>query len=280
MIDSSFIGDFLKWASIVFCLLVPALWMVSSAFRYYVKVFSLGTSVIVCSGLLALGSLPWPGDVTNYRTCKWLFTKASNFLNIKWELRGGEKLQKLTGPCIFVCNHQSMVDLIGMMQMWPDRCVPMMKEELKYYGPFGIAGVLTGSVFVDRFNKDKAIETCNKTIEYLKSKNVKLWVFPEGTRAHSDEMLPFKKGAFHLAIQGQLPIVPIVFSSYAPFYSKKGKRFDGDGFVMMEVLDTIPTDGMQIDNVTELSVLTRSIMMDAFKKLSVEAAQRYEAKDY
>jgi len=166
------------------------------------------------------------------------------------------------------------------MQMWPDRCVPMMKEELKYYGPFGIAGVLTGSVFVDRFNKERAIETCNKAIAYLKGKNVKLWVFPEGTRGHKDEMLPFKKGAFHLAIQGQLPLVPIVFSSYAPFYSRKEKRFAHDGFVMMEVLDTISTEGMEIDSVNDLAVSTREIMMDAWKKLSAESAARYEAKDY
>lgn len=49
---------------------------------------------------------------------------------------------------------------------------------------------------------------------------------------------------------------------------------------MMEILDPISTEGMEIESVTDLSVSTRAIMMDAYKKLSVEAAKRYEAKDY
>jgi len=272
--------DFLKWTAIIFSLLVPVLWVVSSSFRYYVKVTALGILVMITCGLLAIASLPWPGDVTNYRSCKWIFSHLTNWYNIKWELRNQEKLRKITKPCIIVCNHQSLVDLIGMMQVWPERCVPMVKEELKYYGPFGIAAILTGTVFIDRFNKDKAIETCNKTIDHLKKNEVKLWIFPEGTRGHEEELLPFKKGAFHLAIQGQLPIVPVVFSSYAPFYNKKEKKFLNDGFVITDVLDPIPTEGMTTENVTELSVTTRAIMMEAVRKLSAEAAERYAAKDY
>lgn len=54
----------------------------------------------------------------------------------------------------------------------------------------------------------------------------KLWIFPEGTRNHSRGMLPFKKGAFHLAIDANAPILPVVFSNYGSFYDSVTKRFD------------------------------------------------------
>lgn len=54
---------------------------------------------------------------------------------------------------------------------------------------------------------------------------VKLWIFPEGTRHNTGEIHPFKKGAFHMAIRSQLPILPVVFSSYY-FLSAEEKRFD------------------------------------------------------
>jgi len=54
---------------------------------------------------------------------------------------------------------------------------------------------------------------------------IKLWIFPEGTRHNTGEIHPFKKGAFHAAIRSQLPILPVVFSSYY-FLSAKEKRFD------------------------------------------------------
>jgi lysophosphatidate acyltransferase len=54
-------------------------------------------------------------------------------------------------------------------------------------------------------------------------------LFPEGTRSRSgkDELLPFKKGAFHLAISGQFQIVPIVFSTYGSIYNSRLLQFEG-----------------------------------------------------
>lgn len=53
-------------------------------------------------------------------------------------------------------------------------------------------------------------------------------MYPEGTRSHQSDntLLPFKKGAFHLAVQGQMPLVPIVVSTYAPFYCEAEMMFE------------------------------------------------------
>lgn len=55
-----------------------------------------------------------------------------------------------------------------------------------------------------------------------------VWIFPEGTRGHEADisLLPFKKGAFYMAVQAGVPIVPVVISNYYDLYSAKEKRFD------------------------------------------------------
>ena len=57
-------------------------------------------------------------------------------------------------------------------------------------------------------------------------------------------MLPFKKGAFNIAIRAQIPVIPIVFSSYLQFYSKEKRYYHDNGEVIAEVLDPIPTKGV------------------------------------
>jgi 1-acyl-sn-glycerol-3-phosphate acyltransferase len=52
-----------------------------------------------------------------------------------------------------------------------------------------------------------------------------MWVFPEGTRNNSGDILPFKKGAFHVAIAAQIPVLPVIFSSYY-FLDNKNKEFE------------------------------------------------------
>jgi lysophosphatidate acyltransferase len=54
---------------------------------------------------------------------------------------------------------------------------------------------------------------------------MKMWVFPEGTRNNTGNILPFKKGAFHVAIAAQVPVLPVIFSSYY-FLDNNNKQFD------------------------------------------------------
>uniref|UniRef100_A0A8C5U8J9 1-acylglycerol-3-phosphate O-acyltransferase n=1 Tax=Malurus cyaneus samueli TaxID=2593467 RepID=A0A8C5U8J9_9PASS len=111
------------------------------------------------------------------------------------------------------CPSSAMVEVI------PERCVPIAKRELLYLGTVGWACWLSGIIFIDRHRRDAAIEVISRTA------SLRVWVFPEGTRNPGKAMLPFKRGAFHLAVQAQVPIVPIVVSPYRDFFSAREKRF-------------------------------------------------------
>lgn len=86
---------------------------------------------------------------------------------------------------------------------------------------------LSGAVFINRGNRKDAVRTVTQAGEDMKKKGVSLWIFPEGTRASHVEptLLPFKKGAFHLAIQSQVPVVVVVCENYNRLFDGR-TRFD------------------------------------------------------
>lgn len=151
------------------------------------------------------------------------------------------------------------------------------KRELMYTGGFGIGMYYAGLTYIDRSSGTKAIEAMNKTMEDLKKKKIKLWVFPEGTRRNTGEIHPFKKGAFHSAIQAQVPIVPVVLSSYKNFLDSEKKIFD-NGEIIITALPEISTEGLTAKDVDSLIQRTRDLMIETYKATTREAQQRSKSE--
>ncbi|KAG5682760.1 hypothetical protein PVAND_012093 [Polypedilum vanderplanki] len=193
-------------------------------------------------------------------------------LGITWTLRGAESLME-NKSFIIIANHQTSVDIMGMFNIWHviQSMTVIAKKELLYAGPFGIAAYLSGLIFIDR-HSSKGKETMNQAMEVLKKNNTKLWIFPEGTRRNTGEIHNFKKGAFHTAIQYEIPIIPIVFSSYRHFLDDKNKKFD-EGEIILTVLPTIKTKGLKLSDIDELMEKTKKEMTLVYKKISDEAAE-------
>lgn len=140
---------------------------------------------------------------------------------------------------------------------------------LLFTGPFGLGAWLCGLVFINKDSPDRGKQKMNEAMEQLKKEKTKLWVFPEGYRNHSGTIDEFKKGAFHMAVQSQVPIVPVVFSSYKTFMRKKEKVFDS-GEIIIEALPAISTKGLKSTDVNQLMKQTREIMINKFNELNLE----------
>ena len=116
-------------------------------------------------------------------------------------------------------------------------------------------------------------EKINEMGAKAKTEGKKLMIFPEGTRNGNKglTMLPFKKGAFHIAIDGKLPILPVVISEY-DFLDVKKMIFN-PGHVTIKVLPRIETDNYTKDNIDKLVETTRHAMIEELMILAKPKAE-------
>jgi len=99
--------------------------------------------------------------------------------------------------------------------------VGIAKKELRSNPIFGPAFAAAGTVFIDRFDREKAIEAMKPAVEALRE-GLSIVIAPEGTRSPTPKLGRFKKGAFHLAMAAKAPIVPIVFRNALDALPKNG----------------------------------------------------------
>ncbi|PIO02212.1 hypothetical protein AB205_0112200 [Aquarana catesbeiana] len=148
---------------------------------------------------------------------------------------------------------------LGMMEILPGRCVPIAKRELMYAGTAGLACWLAGVIFINRKKTDDAISVMTEAAETMLKEDVRVWVFPEGTRNHSGSLLPFKRGAFHLAVQAQIY-----------FCLKSVLHPTLPGKCTVQILPGVPTKGLCADDVPALADKVRGMMLETFTEISNE----------
>lgn len=112
-------------------------------------------------------------------------------------------------PAIFVFNHQSQLDMPIMGALLRKDFTGVAKASLQANPVFGPIGYLADVAFIDRSDATAAREALAPVVEALQS-GTSIAIAPEGTRSGSAELGEFKKGPFHMAIQGQVPMVPVV----------------------------------------------------------------------
>ncbi|PIF02660.1 MAG: 1-acyl-sn-glycerol-3-phosphate acyltransferase [Paludibacter sp.] len=129
---------------------------------------------------------------------------------IRLETNGFSHLSK-DQSYIFVANHQSVYDIFVIYGYIPFVFKWIMKTELRKVPFVGVACEKSGHIFIDRKNPIKAKQSLEKARENLQGGH-SVVIFPEGTRTRTGKVLKFKRGAFVLATQLNLPIVPITIS--------------------------------------------------------------------
>ncbi|VDD80533.1 unnamed protein product [Mesocestoides corti] len=211
--------------------------------------------------------------------------------------------------CVYITNHQSFIDVLcnfdralpynparcsvpwcvaldfynvilfalALLDIWNQRCTVIAKNSLKYFGPLGAILYYTKTILIHRSDHKKAIDEMNRTAELIVKDEVNLFMFPEGTRNASGRLLPFKKGAFYLAIQTQLPIQPIVVSCYNSFLDHKKCTFSPVPFGVY-ILPAIPTTGMEVSQVNELVDQAYASMSEIYER-TVKASREELGND-
>ena len=143
-------------------------------------------------------------------------------------------------PAVFVFNHQSKADVIITAKLLRRDIAGVGKKELKQYPLIGQLLEFAGVVFIDRQNSASAIEAMTPLVDAMRFEGKSVVIAPEGTRTISPRLGPFKKGAFHLAMQAGVPVVPIVIHN-AIDVAPKGEFVFRSATVDVDVLPPIDT---------------------------------------
>jgi len=166
-------------------------------------------------------------------------------------------------PAVFVFNHQSGIDALLVMKLLRRDVVGVAKREVRANPIFGPLFAAAGTVFIDRANREKAIEALRPAVDALE-RGFSIAIAPEGTRSPTPRIGRFKKGAFHIAMQARVPVVPIVFRN-ALDALPKGGAIVRPATVEAVVLRPIPTTSWTLATLDEEIARIRDRFVDVLE---------------
>jgi 1-acyl-sn-glycerol-3-phosphate acyltransferase len=170
-------------------------------------------------------------------------------------------------PCVFVANHQSFLDVVIFGSIFPRRTVSAGKREIGRIPIFGWFYRLSGNLIIDRGNPRGARDSLEEAARTIREESVSVWFMPEGHRNTGPQLLPFKTGAFRLALAAQVPVVPIVAEPLGVIADTE-RWLARPGVLRVTVLEPILTDAPEPRSVSELAATVRSRMQEELDRLS------------
>jgi 1-acyl-sn-glycerol-3-phosphate acyltransferase len=220
--------------------------------------FVLAVCVVVWLPLMAIVWLVTaPFDPPRYWT-GFLFRKLTVvhlMVNPLWTFRtGGVFPADPRRPYVVVANHESFVDILLISQL-PWEMKWLSKHELFRLPVVGWLMRMANDIPVDRRDRASGAAAMAKCARLLEQ-HVSVMIFPEGKRSTTGGLLPFRDGAFRLAIQAQVPILPLAVHGAATALRTHSWRF-GRAVARVQVLEPISTTGLTVDDIAQLRDDTR-----------------------
>jgi 1-acyl-sn-glycerol-3-phosphate acyltransferase len=207
--------------------------------HYWWSLFAAGALLAICAPPILLFAwivnkhdLVYPWALFGARA--WLILSG-----VKVKLRGLELLDPKQ-TYVFVSNHRSYLDTAAMFIYTGRRIGLLAKKELLKVPLLGVGMGFVNVMAIDRTNRERAIRTTEAAARRIRAGR-SFAVFVEGTRAKPGELLPFKKGAFYMARQAGVPVVPVAIKNSDVLMGKgTGEARSGTiEMVLMKPIDTV-----------------------------------------
>ena len=197
----------------------------------------LGPPILIIAWILRKHDLVYP--VAMFGARAWL-----TLSGVKVRVRGLELLDP-NQTYVFVSNHRSYLDTATLFIYTGRRIGLLAKKELLKVPVLGVGMGFVNVMAIDRTNRESAIRTTEAAAKRIQS-GVSFAVFVEGTRAKPGELLPFKKGAFYMAKQAGVPVVPVAIKN-SDVLMGKGTGEAQSGILEMVILQPVGTDDLKTD---------------------------------
>ena len=170
--------------------------------RFIISVFLTALAAVVCFPIVFF--FPVSGVWAVAQVWSWLVLKVCQ---VTIEAEGLDTLD-LSHGYLVLSNHTSFMDVVALYRTVPFPIRFVAKRELTYAPVFGQVLLLGAAIIVDRGDRNKAIKSVERAQKAIR-KGQSILVFPEGTRTSEGELGSFKKGAFYMATEAQVPVLPI-----------------------------------------------------------------------
>lgn len=199
-------------------------------------------------------------DALNFSVSLFADT-ASAIIGLHLKIKGEHHLWSHR-PAVFIFNHQSNVDLVIVARLLRRDITGVGKREIRDMPIVGRIMEAAGVVLIDRRDTASAIEAMTPLVDAMRVEGKSVCLSPEGTRAITPKLAPFKKGAFHLAMQAGVPIVPIVIGNSGDV-QPKGDILYHPGTVEVEVLPPVDTSKWSRDTIDDHVADVRNMYLRA-----------------
>ena len=234
--------------------------------RYYVGFFLGGLWFLLCSALGVVWLLVRPRNrQTLYVYGKVFCRGLVSMMGWRLDVANRDRLDSAR-PCVFVANHQSFLDVVTFGSIFPKRTVSAGKREIGKIPIFGWFYRLSGNLVIDRSDPRGARGSLEEAARTIGREQLSVWFMPEGHRNRGAELLPFKTGAFRLALAAGVPIVPVVAEPLAVIADTE-RRLARPGVLRVSVLEPIRPAPGSTRAVGELVALTRERMQRELDRL-------------
>lgn len=177
----------------------------------------------------------------------WALFGARNWLRLSGVdvcVKGAEHLDP-NQTYVFISNHRSYLDTATLFNHTGRRIGMLAKKELLKVPILGVGMGFVNVMAIDRSNRERALQTTEAATARIRAGR-SFGVFAEGTRARPGELLPFKKGAFYMAAQAGVPIVPVAMK-HTDRLMGKGTGEARSGTIEMIMLPPVSTEGCKTD---------------------------------
>ena len=231
--------------------------------RYWWSWFVAGTLILLIATpvmivLFIINRRIWLYPFTAWGARTWLRACGATVT-----VRGGDQLDP-DRNYVFVSNHRSYLDTATLFFFAGRKMGLVAKRELLKVPIFGQGMNFVNIIAIDRSNPERAMRSMEKARQVMAG-GCSFGVFVEGTRAMPGELLPFKKGAFHLALQTNSPIIPVAIKNTDWMMGKRtGVAFAGE--IEMVLLPPIETSDLGADAIPELIRATRTAIAHELAK--------------
>ncbi|KAG8127858.1 hypothetical protein E2320_014740, partial [Naja naja] len=197
-----------------------------------------------------------------FRVLRFIILPLKLFYGIKINVQGVTNLN-LKGPYVVISNLQCSMDLLGIFQILPKQCTLFVKKEVLYMLTVGVVLWLCGFIFIDHEKEAEAVEIISATGDTMLQDNVS-----RGGQQYNHYIV-----FLIVFLSVQVPIIPVVMSSYKPFFNMKTNKFIS-GDITIKILPPVKTEGLSSGDIPDLTDRVWGTILSNFHELSGEPGKQ------